>query len=132
MIRYRLQCKKGHEFDAWFKSGASYDRQIKRGQVACANCGSLDVSKAIMAPAVSGGTKSAEVRVANRQATVGADKRAELLALTRRIRAEIEANAENVGPRFADEARKIHYEEAETRGIYGEASLEEAKALQEE
>jgi hypothetical protein len=132
MIRYRLQCEKGHQFEAWFKSSTAYDRQVKRGLVNCADCGSAEVSKAIMAPAVSSGTKSSEVTIANRQAAASSTKQAELLALMRRIRAEVENNAEYVGPKFAEEARKIHYEEVEARGIYGEASLEEAQSLQEE
>jgi hypothetical protein len=132
MIRYRLQCKKGHQFEAWFKSSAAFDRQLKQGQISCADCGSSKVTKAIMAPAVSSRTKGSDVVVANRQAAAPADKQAELLSLLRRVREEVEKNAEYVGPRFAEEARKIHYEETEARGIYGEATLDDAKSLQEE
>ena len=131
MIRYRLQCKNGHEFEAWFKNSSAYDRQIKSGQLTCAECGSGDISKAMMAPSVGGRAKSTDVTVANREAT-SSDKRAELLALMQKVREEVTKNAEYVGPRFAEEARKIHYEEADPRGIYGEASLEDARALEEE
>ena len=132
MIRYRLQCRKGHEFEAWFRNSAAYERQAKRGQVTCVSCGSAEVSKAIMAPSVATGAEPAEITLANPEAATAAGKRAELRALMRRLRAEVEKSAEYVGPRFPEEARKIHYEEAEPRGIYGEASLEDARELHEE
>lgn len=133
MIRYQLRCHKGHEFEAWFKSSADHDRQAKRRLITCPECGSKRVEKAIMAPSVvTGNPKPAEVPVANAEAAPSADKRREALALMRKLRADVERNAEYVGPRFAEEARKMHLEEIETRGIYGEATLEEARALDEE
>ncbi|MGB3718942.1 MAG: DUF1178 domain-containing protein [Proteobacteria bacterium] len=131
MIRYSLQCDHSHEFEAWFKSSEDFDKQAARRLVSCPLCGSTNVSKAIMAPNISvGRSKEQEVRVANEAAM--AEKRREFLALMRRLRAEVEKNAEYVGPRFAEEARKMHYDEVEKRGIYGEATLEEARELQEE
>jgi hypothetical protein len=133
MIRYSLRCNKAHEFSAWFKSSADYDRQEKRGLIICPECGSGKVSKALMAPNVrTSRSKSAEMTVANSEAATQGDKRRELLALMRKLRAEVEKTAEYVGPRFAEEARKMHFEEVEARGIYGEATLEEARALEEE
>lgn len=133
MIRYRLQCNKQHEFEAWFKGSADYDRQAKRKLITCPECGSAKVTKTIMAPNVSTGqSKPAEIPVANPAAAAQAEKKKELLALMRQLRAAVEKNAEFVGPRFAEEARKMHYEEVEKRGIYGEATQEEARALHEE
>ena len=133
MIRYSLQCHKHHEFEAWFKSSADYERQAKRKLVTCPACGSAKVSKALMAPNVSTSRKkSTEITVANPEAAAEAEKKREFLNLMRQLRAEVEKNAEFVGPRFAEEARKMHYEEAEKRGIYGEATLDEARELHEE
>ncbi|MFZ0849708.1 MAG: DUF1178 family protein [Hyphomicrobiaceae bacterium] len=140
MIRYRLKCKKGHEFDAWFANSAAYDRQAKSKQLSCAKCGSTQVSKALMTPKV--GTRSAakgsqakeagRAREAAKPETHRLAAHGELMAAMRKLRAEIEAKSEYVGPRFSDEARKIHYEEAPARGIHGEATADEAKALSEE
>jgi hypothetical protein len=144
MIKYALVCQKSHEFEAWFQSSATFDRQAKRGLVVCPECGSHKVSKAIMAPRVarrdkgaaspppiaSGEQVPAQAMTAANMAPTGAA--AEMLQMMRKLRDEVVKNAENVGPRFAEEARKIHYEEAPQRGIYGEASPQDVKALHEE
>jgi hypothetical protein len=140
MIRYRLKCKKGHQFDAWFASSVAYERQAKGKQLSCAKCGSTQVSKALMAPkltkraAAKEGTakEAARSREAAKPETHRLAAHGELMAAMRKLRAEIEAKSEYVGPRFPDEARKIHYEEAPARGIHGEATADEAKALSEE
>lgn len=136
MIRYSLQCHKNHAFEGWFKNSDDFDRQAKRKLVTCPECGSAKVAKALMAPNVATGRskspKSKEVAVANTEATAELRKKQELLALMRKLRTEVEKNAEYVGPRFAEEARKMHYEEADKRGIYGEATLDEARDLHEE
>ena len=135
MIRYSLQCHKHHAFEGWFRNSADFDKQAKRKLVTCPQCGSTKVTKALMAPNVSTSrskAKSKEMMVANPEATAEGEKKRELLALMRRLRAEVEKNAEYVGPRFADEARKMHYDEVEKRGIYGEATPDEARALHEE
>jgi hypothetical protein len=140
MIRYRLKCKKGHQFDAWFASSVAYERQAKGKQLSCAKCGSTQVSKALMAPkltkraaAKEGPAKeAARSREAAKPETHRLAAHGELMAAMRKLRAEIEAKSEYVGPRFPDEARKIHYEEAPARGIHGEATADEAKALSEE
>ena len=145
MIVYRLRCRKGHEFEAWFQSSAAFERQEKRGLLSCSFCGSSKVSKAMMAPNV---VKRSKPRAAAKAADeAGAEAPAptptkpevqrvaahkELAAAMRKLRAEIEAKSEYVGPRFSEEARKIHYEEAPARGIHGEATAEETKALREE
>jgi hypothetical protein len=147
MIRYQLRCAKGHEFEGWFQSGAAFDRQAKRGQLSCAVCGTAKVAKALMAPSVakrgrrkSGAERSTAVALPEAIApeTVAKPETQRLAAhqqlagLMRKLRAEIEAKSEYVGPRFSEEARKIHYEEAPARGIHGEATADEAKALAEE
>ena len=136
MIRYQLHCDRDHDFEAWFANSAAYDSQVKRRLVSCPRCASTKVEKSIMAPNV--GAKSNKkqdlvpIRAANTAATEQSPSHAEMLAIMRRVRAEVEAKAEYVGPKFAEEARKIHYEEAESRGIYGEASVEDAAELREE
>ena len=140
MISFGLVCAKGHEFEAWFKDSATFERQAKRGLVTCAQCGSAKVSKALMAPRLAGTKKSRRGRVAAeaappQQALAGGapdPKAAELMRELRELRRKVEENAEYVGDRFAEEARKIHYEEAPSRGIYGEATPAEAQELSEE
>lgn len=126
MIKFSLACRKGHEFDAWFQSGAAYDAQTARGQVLCPRCGSHEVDKAVMAPAVA---KRGETAPARTRPQYPAD---EMRRFLRNVREEIEAKAEYVGGRFAEEARKIHFDETEPRGIYGEASAEEVEGLAED
>jgi hypothetical protein len=145
MIRYSLACKDGHAFEAWFPSAAAYDKQVKRGLVSCAHCGSTQVEKSIMAPNVSSRTRrkgvaepaapvatAPEPAAATRLATAPSPEQAEMLSTLRRLREEVVAKSEYVGPRFAEEARKIHYGEEPARGIYGEASGDDVKALHEE
>jgi hypothetical protein len=137
MIRYRLKCEKHHEFEGWFTNSAAFDRQAKRGLVTCPRCGTHKVQKALMTPGIAKGAKrkrsepapaaQAAAQEIHRLAAHG-----ELAAAMRKLRTEIEAKSEYVGPRFPEEARKIHYEEVPARGIYGEATREEAKALSEE
>ncbi len=142
MILYRLRCKKGHEFEAWFASSIAFDKQEKHGQLSCPSCGTARVAKALMAPSVAkrAKTKTAAKRAEEKPATAEARKpetqrvaaHSELATAMRKLRAEIEAKSEYVGPRFSEEARKIHYEEVPARGIHGEATADEAKALKDE
>jgi hypothetical protein len=153
MIRYRLKCEKRHEFEAWFPNSAAFDRQVKRGEVSCPRCGTVKVHKTLMAPSIIKGAKRTRAAKAaperTQEKTPGEAASApaaqpaqaethrlaahgELAKAMRKMRAEIEAKSEYVGPRFSEEARKIHYEEAPARGIYGEATREEAQALSEE
>ena len=132
MIRYDLICDKGHEFDGWFRDSAAFEKQSKRRLISCTLCGSDEVTKQLMAPGIP--VKSNRKAEASQTMLAGAvDTRTQkLMQIMREVRKNVEANAEYVGDRFADEARKIHYAESEKRGIYGEAKPEDAKALIEE
>jgi hypothetical protein len=123
VIQYALQCSSGHRFDAWFKSAAAYDEQQARGIVTCAVCGDASVEKAPMAPAVA--------RTDNRRVPLAAahPEAAKFRDMLREYRRQVMSEADYVGNRFAEEARKIHFEEVEARGIYGEATSDEVAAL---
>jgi len=127
MIHYTLKCERDHEFEAWFASSAAYDRAANAGGNVCPVCGSQKVDKALMAPAVSGTKKAETVNLAAVD-----PRRVALREAMREFRKKVTEGAENVGDRFAEEARKIHYQETEPRGIYGEATLEEARQLAED
>ena len=123
MIRFSLTCERDHQFDGWFRNSDDFDTQKKRGFVSCPVCHSAKVDKALMAPAVSTGRQREKIAL-----TVGEEQK-KMLRQFHELGRKLREGAENVGDRFADEARKIHYGEAEARGIYGEASLEEVKSL---
>lgn len=127
MIRFGLICDREHEFDGWFGSSEDFDAQLKRGLVACPSCNSIKVSKSLMAPSVSTGRQKDKMAVATMD-----NARRQMVAEMKKLREKITANAENVGRRFPEEARKIHYGESEERGIYGEADLQEVESLLEE
>jgi hypothetical protein len=132
MIRYDLQCDKGHEFDGWFSNSDAYDKQVKRHLVECVVCGSVKIEKQIMAPGIpaKSNTKSDVVRP---MVAGPVDPRAQaMMQMMREFRAHVEKNTENVGDNFAEEARKIHYKEKEARGIMGNATPVEAQELLEE
>ena len=118
MIRFRLRCASGHEFEGWFPSGDAFARQAKRRQIACAECGATRVEKAPMAPAIAG--------------RGGEEKARDVRRFLDGMRAQVEKTCDYVGPAFAEEARKMHYGESERRSIYGESSDAEAQALAEE
>jgi hypothetical protein len=126
LIRFSLTCEQEHEFEAWFRSNEDFETQRKRGFVDCPSCGSSKVDKALMAPAVSTGRKREKLALAMGEAQKEA--MAQLKALSQKMR----ENADYVGDKFAEEARKIHFGETDPRGIYGEATLEEAKGLAED
>lgn len=148
MIVFDLRCGKGHVFEAWFKDGATFERQNKRGLVACAICGSTKTEKAIMAPRIGSGSRAepAAETVAPEEKAVAApaENRSEvandsmavqaaaLMKELGELRRKIEASCDAVGDKFAEEARKIHYGEAKKRNIYGEATDREAQELAEE
>ena len=126
MIRFSLICEQEHEFEAWFRSNDDFETQKKRGFVDCPACGSHKVEKALMAPAVSTSRKQEKIALA-----MGEEQRkalAQLKELSRKIR----ENSDYVGDKFAEEARKIHFGEADPRGIYGEATPDEARSLAED
>ncbi len=154
MIRYALECGEEHGFEAWFRSSDDFERQQAAELLSCPVCGSHAVTRALMAPAVSTSRKRAEIAAtiaaapavpepaaAPAAAPVAAppvpvtlpDPRAAALAdMLRQLRRHVEENAENVGARFPEEARKIHYGETDARGIYGQASRDDVEALLDE
>ncbi|MCY1646852.1 DUF1178 family protein [Caulobacter sp. SL161] len=127
MIKYALRCDRTHEFEGWFGSSADYDDQAARGLVECPVCGSTGVSKQIMAPAVAG-TKAQR----SAEPAVDAKMREMMMTAMGEVRRHVEENFDYVGDAFAKEARAIHEGESEERGIYGEASPAEVKALVED
>ena len=147
MIRYSLACERGHEFESWFASSSAYDKQAKRGLIACPMCGSTNVEKAIMAPRLGRSDKTIDVPAppaaaappppapapqgAEPVAMISPQER-ELRTKLKELRDHLTKNAENVGRKFPEQARKMHYGEIEHRSIYGEASPQEAKDLHEE
>jgi len=135
MIKYALVCEQRHEFESWFASSTVYDKQARRGLVSCPACGSTKVEKAIMAPRLSGTRKgrqrAAEAPTATSVAMLSPQER-ELRAKLKELREHITKNADYVGQKFPEQARKMHYGDIEHRSIYGEASLETAKELSEE
>ncbi|MBY0382162.1 MAG: DUF1178 family protein [Xanthobacteraceae bacterium] len=141
MIRYSLRCECGHAFDSWFKSSDAFDSQQKRKLVNCPACDSAQVEKAIMAPRLARkGNKRAGPEPAKPAATVEqqqtplvmAPHERELVAKLRELREHVTKTAENVGDKFPDEARKMHYGDIDHRPIYGEATSDEARSLIEE
>jgi hypothetical protein len=147
MIRYSLVCEKKHDFEIWFKNSADYDKQAKRGLVSCPACGSDKVEKALMSPSLGrSAKKSAIARMAEIEPPAAAPapseektpvamvspQEKEFRAKLKELRDHLTKNAENVGGKFPEEARKMHYGEKEHRSIYGEASPQEAKDLLDE
>jgi len=132
MILYKLKCEKDHEFEGWFASSAAYDEQVAAREVTCPVCASPDISKAIMAPnvAIRGAIKTRKGR--QNKAEEIRNARTQYVKMVKDVRNHVEQNFDYVGGRFAEEARRIHYGEADDRNIYGEATPEEARDLIEE
>lgn len=126
MIKFSLTCERSHDFEGWFRNNEDFEKQQKRGLVDCPTCGTHKVEKALMAPAVSTGRKKEKIALAMNEQQRAA--MAQLKALSEKIR----ENSDYVGDKFAEEARKIHFGESDARGIYGEATLDEAKSLAED
>lgn len=136
MIVYDLACHQGHRFEGWFGSSADYEDQRTRGLLACPSCGSDEVSKAPMAPAVPAkGNSRQEVLPPEARPMANTPKLPEMrkaLATLAKAQAEALKNSTWVGDKFAEETRKMHYGERDEAPIHGQASLAEAKALIEE
>ncbi|MEO1016329.1 MAG: DUF1178 family protein [Pseudomonadota bacterium] len=159
MIRFSLLCPEQHEFEGWFPDNARFEQQAEQQLLSCPFCGATDIRKAIMAPAVLSGRKSRQVehpapapptgqsQIGDQPAPVAGSatgpappanpapdpqKVMVAYAMMRRVQTFIEKNFDNVGRKFPEEVRKIHHGEVEVRNVYGEASPEEAKELQEE
>lgn len=122
MIVYNLVCKNGHEFEGWFRDSSAYDTQASAGKLCCPTCNSRRVEKAIMAPALATGERAP---LSNTDAR-------KMRQFMTGLRKYVQENAEYVGPKFAEEARRIHYGESVDRHIYGETTMEEAQELVEE
>lgn len=122
MIRYTLTCDQGHRFDSWFQSSAAFDVLADAGHLACAICGSGQVARTLMAPAVPTKGNTADLRAPASDAETALAK----------LRADVEANSDYVGSGFAQEARKMHDGDAPERAIFGEANLADAKKLIED
>jgi len=124
MIVYDLKCRKGHQFEAWFRDSAAFDTQAKAEKVQCPTCGDRKIGKALMAPNISS------------RKELSSDEHRKMVKTAvqqlSQLRDQVEKNCENVGERFAEEARKIHYGETGKRNIYGDATQAEADALLEE
>jgi hypothetical protein len=148
MIRYSLVCERRHQFEIWFKDSADYDKQRKRGLVTCPTCDSAKVEKAIMAPSLGRGARKgkranapAEIAAPAPEPAKAEDKTSvamvspqerEFRSKLKELRDHLTKNADNVGAKFPEQARKMHYGEIEHRSIYGEASPKEAKELHDE
>jgi hypothetical protein len=143
MIHYALICEHGHDFESWFQDSAAFDKQAKRGLVTCPQCGSVKVEKAIMAPRLASSEKPkgpvetpapAPVAATTDKTPVAmvSPQEHEFRAKLKELREHLTKNADNVGPKFPEQARKMHYGEIEHRSIYGEASPKDAKDLAEE
>ena len=150
MILYNLVCAKGHQFESWFAGSAAYDKQAKRGLVECPVCGSAKVEKALMTPRLARTRKSTPPALESPAPAAASEpvvpaapeppapvavispQERELRTKLKELREHLVKNAENVGQRFPEEARKMHYGEKEHRSIYGTASPDDAKALHEE
>jgi hypothetical protein len=142
VIRYNLHCERGHAFESWFQNSGAYDSQRKRRLIDCPQCGSTKIDKAIMAPKISRGGKRAEpeqasaIETSTMPATTATPlmmaQERELRTKLRELRDHVTKNADNVGDKFPNEARKMHYGDIEHRPIYGEASPQEARAMIDE
>jgi hypothetical protein len=127
VIKFSLICDQGHDFEAWFRDSGDFETQNRRGFLECPSCGSSHVSKALMAPNVATARKRDEVAVATGNAV-----QREVMAKLREMAREMKKTGEDVGERFPEEARKIHYGEADPRGIYGKATPDEVSGLLDE
>jgi hypothetical protein len=150
MIRYTLSCDRGHDFESWFSNSAAYDKQAKRGLVNCPVCGSAKVEKAIMAPRLSRADAAdprpptpipappvqpapmPPIPSGKSAVAIMSPRERELRQKLKELHDHVTRNANYVGAKFPEEARKMHYGEVEHRSIYGEASPDDAKALHEE
>jgi hypothetical protein len=148
MIRYALVCAKGHSFESWFQSSAAYDKQAKQKLVSCPVCGTPKVEKEIMSPRLAGTRRreqmpappnetasartSQDTPVATTPVAMVSPQERELRKKLKELREHLTSNADYVGQKFPEEARKMHYGEVDHRSIYGEATPEDARKLHEE
>lgn len=129
MILFDLACSRSHVFETWFRDGAAFEAQRKSRKIACPVCGDVRVRKAPMAPRIA---KGAGDEPPAKAVAPQPGMPAEMMRALRKLRQMVEGTCDYVGPRFPEEARAIHYGERQKRGIYGEATSEEAEGLTEE
>ena len=137
MIRFTLRCRAGHEFEGWFKGSEGFEQQAADGALTCPVCGDREVGKAIMAPAIARSGSGSADRSGGAASADAPDERkrealAKMLQVMRAVRSHVEATFDDVGERFPEEARRMHFGEIEHRDIYGQASRQEVKELLEE
>ena len=155
MIHYQLRCQAEHAFDGWFRDSAAFDAQAAAGLLSCPVCGVVKVTRALMAPALAKrkpraqpssvqepGPSQVEVPATAPAIPAAPVQPAEpmaggalpdaLRAMLQRMRTEVEKRCDYVGSAFAQEARRIHNGETAARGIYGDATPEEAERLVED
>ena len=130
MILFELKCTNDHHFEAWFKDGGSFDKQAKGGEVECPVCSDTSIIKAPMAPAVATSKRKHSYHQPDESRAKAVAR--EILQAVSKVQKHVEENCDYVGDKFAEEAKAIHYGEAEERGIYGEATVQEAEELVEE
>ena len=132
MIKYTLECRKKHRFESWFKSADAFEKLLTSGHITCSVCGISEVSKSIMAPNIgaksNSRTKSQNI---NKEVSLSTPSTVTEKAI-KEFRQHIEKSSEDVGSKFATEARKMHLGEAPERSIYGESTIKEAKDLIDE
>ena len=126
MIRYDLVCENEHFFESWFKDSKSYQKQLEANEIACPKCNNSNISKSLMAPGIPKKTNTINGNV------IANSSSSSINNAIRKIRDEIKKDSEYVGDQFPEEARKIHYNEAEMRSIYGKASKKEITELVDE
>lgn len=129
MIQYTLKCDLGHQTESWFQSGAAFDALERSGHLNCAICGSKDISKGLMSPRVRASEDAADT---TETTPVLRGASGDVEQAIGELRRKVEASSDYVGESFADEARAMHLGEKPERSIYGEARLDQAKALIED
>lgn len=127
MIKFNLACDKMHDFEGWFSTGADFEEQKQRGFLNCPTCGSSDVQKALMVPSVSTGRSQDK----KKKMLVSAAQQEAMNAVRDMVK-QVKSNTEDVGERFTEEARKIHYGETQARGIRGQATTNDVQELVDE
>ena len=137
MIRFTLVCEAGHTFESWFRDGTAFDDQRERGLLTCPVCQSASIDKAIMAPQVARKdrtaiTPPAVVEPSPAPVALMTPEQAELRTRLRQLRELMTRNSDDVGDKFAEEARRMHFGEIEQRAIHGEADREQVVALLED
>ncbi len=132
MIVIDVKCCREHVFEGWFKDNASFDEQVEAGAISCPECGDTKVERALMAPRLGGMRKAKEIAAPNAAMSPKDAKLNQYIEALHELKKHVEENSDYVGDKFPEEARKIHYGEAEARSIHGEATSEEAEELNEE